>query len=64
MEPRVFRRHLAKLKYCSRGSRTFFERHGWDWGKFLKEGKPASELREVGDAMATKAAELAEKEQK
>lgn len=59
---RVFRKHLVKLKYCARGSRLFFQRHGWDWQKFLHEGKSSDEIRAVGDAMAVKAADLADSE--
>lgn len=59
---RVYRRHLNQLKYCARGSRAFFERYSWDWAKFLREGKSAEEIRASGDAMAVKAADLAERE--
>jgi hypothetical protein len=47
---------------CSRGARHFFERHGLDWPKFLREGIDADELAATGDAMAIRVAEIAEQE--
>lgn len=44
---------------CSRGARAFFERHGLDWQRFLREGVSASELEATGDALAHRVAEVA-----
>lgn len=60
---RVYLRHLRALNYCARGSRAFFKRHGWDWHQFLRDGLEAEAFRKTGDAMAIKAAQLAEAEQ-
>lgn len=57
---RVYLRHFRELKYCSRGSRKFFERHGWDWHAFLLNGLEAEKFHATGDAMAIKAAHVAE----
>lgn len=46
---------------CSRGARTFCERHGIDWSTFLKEGIAASVLETIGDAMGLQALEQAKK---
>lgn len=62
MSTRVYLRHLRALDYCARGSRKFFQRHGWSWHEFLTQGLEASKFHETGDAMAIKAAQLAEKE--
>lgn len=50
---------IRAAKMCSRGTRDFFNRHGMDWSKFLKEGLPASEFERTGDAMALKVVEVA-----
>ena len=59
---RVYLRHLRALDYCARGSRAFFQRHGWDWHQFLQNGLEAEAFRKTGDAMAMKAAQVAEQE--
>lgn len=55
-------RHFRALKYCSGGSRKFFERHGWSWHDFLQNGLDAEAFHKTGDAMAIKAAQIAEEE--
>lgn len=55
--------HCRRLRYCSRGMRKFFDRHGMDWERFRKEGMPADEIEATGDAMAIAAARLARQEQ-
>lgn len=55
-------RHFRALKYCSGGSRKFFERQGWNWHDFLLNGLDAEAFRKTGDAMAIKAAQIAEAE--
>jgi hypothetical protein len=60
---RVYRRHLyhdtPARQYCSRGSRAFFARHGWDWSAFLRDGLPVETFLATGDAMAARAAQHA-----
>lgn len=51
--------HIRAARMCSRGARAFFQRHGLDWQKFLKDGLPAEVLEATGDAMALQVAELA-----
>jgi hypothetical protein len=51
--------HIRAARMCSRGARTFFERHGLDWRKFLKDGLPAETLEATGDAMALQVVEVA-----
>lgn len=51
--------HIREARMCSRGARTFFERHGLDWRKFLKDGLPAETLEATGDAMALQVVEVA-----
>ena len=58
----VEHRHLRALKYCNKGSRQFFARHGLDWHDFLKNGIDPAKFYATGDAMAIKAAELAKAE--
>ena len=58
-DPIVRMEHIRCARMCSRGSRAFFERHGLDWQRFLREGIPASELLAIGDAMALQVVEVA-----
>lgn len=62
MSPRVHLRHLRALNYCARGSRAFFQKHGFDWSHFLRNGIEPAKFYATGDAMAIKAARLAEGE--
>lgn len=52
---------LRKLRYCSRGVRAFFSRHGLDYSDFLKNGISGRLLLESSgnDAMAKRAVEVA-----
>lgn len=59
--PIVRIKDARKLKYCSRGARDFFIKHGLDWRDFLKNGISASELEKTGDAMAMKLVNVAER---
>lgn len=58
----VYHRHIAALRYCNRGARAFFARHGLDWAAFLASGIPAHELEATGDAMALKVVDRAREE--
>lgn len=55
----VTMRHIREAKFCSRGTRAFFQQHGLDWNKFLKEGIPSKELIETGDVMALQVVRVA-----
>lgn len=55
-------RHIKALGYCNRGARRWLEQHKISWQSFVKNGIESVILRASGDAMAIKAAELAEKE--
>lgn len=50
---------IRALKFCSRGTRDFFQRNGMDWATFIKEGLPAEQFEATGDAMALKVVEVA-----
>lgn len=52
-------RHMRQCGYCSRGVRTFFDRHGFDWSDFLKNGIDEKYLLNTNDQMAIKVVELA-----
>ena len=53
--------HTRQLRYCARGIRAFFARHGLDYAVFVRDGIPADELLSAtgGDAMASAAVEVA-----
>jgi len=50
---------LKAMAYCNRGSRPFFERHGLDWGDFVRNGIDAELLIATGDAMALRLVDVA-----
>lgn len=50
---------VRAARMCGRGARQFFERHGWDWSDFLRNGIEASTVSETGDAMALQVVEAA-----
>lgn len=53
-DPLVKLADMRGLKYCNRGARAWFVRHGLSWRQFRREGLPASVLEATGDAMALK----------
>lgn len=48
----VTRTHLDEMRYCARGARRWWARHGLDWSDFIKHGIDAEILAATGDAMA------------
>lgn len=52
-------RDIRAAKICGRGAKMFFERHGLDWRKFVKEGIDSEVLESTGDAMALHVVEVA-----
>lgn len=58
----MYRRHLNTIKYCARGSRAFFEKHGFSWTDFLRNGIEREKLEALNDAMAHKAITVADAE--
>lgn len=59
---RIYRKHINAIRYCSRGSRAFFEKHGLSWGDFLRNGIDRETLEKLDDAMATRAIQIADAE--
>lgn len=55
----VTHQDLQRLRYCNKGTRAFFQRHGLDWSEFVKNGLPESEFLRTGDAMAIRLVEFA-----
>lgn len=51
--------HCRQMRYCARGTRLFFKRHGLDYSKFITVGIPAEELEKTGDAMALEVVKVA-----
>lgn len=37
--------------FCTRGARTWFEKNGWDFRDFLKNGVPISKVDELNDGL-------------
>ncbi len=61
-DAKVTMRHVRQLFGCRGGAYEFSRRHGIDYRSFLRQGVDSSRLRETGDAMAIRVAELAEAE--
>lgn len=59
VQPRVRMEHVRKAMMCSKGSRTWFKRHGLDWQEFLKNGIEPEKFEATGDPMAIRVAEIA-----
>lgn len=49
---KVIHQDIAVLRFCNRGARQFFERHGLDWSEFIKNGIPFETLEVIDDEMA------------
>lgn len=49
----------AELKYCIRGQKEFFKRHGLNFRKWVTEGLDEEEFLKTGDAMALRLVEYA-----
>lgn len=43
---------IRQAGHCVRGAKTWFEAHGLDFPKFLREGMSEGELLATGDALA------------
>lgn len=59
MSATVTMTHIRAAKMCRKGTRIFFERHGFDWADFLANGIPAERLASTGDAMALQVVRIA-----
>lgn len=55
----VLHADMRALKYCNRGIRAFYARHGLDFADFLKRGIEAERLEQLNDAMAQRAVDYA-----
>ena len=54
--------HMADVraaKMCSAGTRRWFEKQGFDWTDFLKNGIDAQKFIATGDPMALQVVEVA-----
>lgn len=56
---KVYMYHVREAKMCAKGTRAFFERQGWDFQEFLKNGLDAEFFIKTGDAMALQVVEVA-----
>lgn len=55
MTHKLIHSDLSELRYCNRGSRQFFERHGLNWSSFLQQGVDLHVIEQIDDEMARKA---------
>lgn len=55
----IYMRHIREAKMCAKGTRSFFDAHGWDFKDFLKNGIDAELFIKTGDAMALQVVEIA-----
>lgn len=52
-------RDVRIANMCSRGARTWFEKQGFDYSDFLKNGISAEKFIATGDPMALQVVEVA-----
>lgn len=50
-------RDIRAAKMCSRGARSWFERHGFDWSDFIKNGISEDDVLSTGCPMGKKVVE-------
>jgi hypothetical protein len=62
IDPIVTVAHIKKARLCTRGARTWANRHGFDYMKFLHEGCPASVIEATGDSLGRRVAAIARRE--
>jgi hypothetical protein len=55
-------RHLRALKICSRGARSFWRDHGFDWSDFCSNVIAVESLEATRDPWALKVSALARKD--
>jgi hypothetical protein len=48
---------VRRAGHCVRGAKAWFETHGFDFRRFLREGVPAADLLSTGDGQAIKVVE-------
>ena len=58
-EIRVTVRHIRAAKFCSRGARQWFARHGLDFNEFVVNGYPVEVIENTGDALGKMVADIA-----
>lgn len=54
----VEHKDLRAFKYCNKGAREFFDRHGLDWSEFVRNGLDSEKFVQTGDHMALKLVEF------
>lgn len=55
---KIYLKHLrVEPRYCIAGTKLFFDRMGWDWSDFVKNGIDVEKVINTGDAMAINLAE-------
>lgn len=55
----IYMSDIRKAKMCAKGTRAFFDKNGWDFQDFLKNGLDSSYFIATGDAMALQVVEVA-----
>jgi hypothetical protein len=58
-DPLIRIEHVRSCGLCVRGARHWFEQHGLDFGKFLRDGYPASVILETRDHLGVRVVEHA-----
>lgn len=57
---RVTVQDLRTARYCLKGARTWFARHGFSWAELVRDGISAERLQATGDALVIAAVRAAE----
>lgn len=55
---RIYIKDIRDAGHCVKGTRDWFDRHGLDFRKFLREGISEEEFTTKGDALARRIVDL------
>lgn len=54
--------HIRQANLCSSGTRAWFEKQGFSWPDFLKNGISIEKFEATGDALALRVVKIAKEE--
>lgn len=52
-------KHVRAAKFCARGARIWFDRHGLDYNEFVFKGLPIEQIENTGDELGRLVAAIA-----
>jgi hypothetical protein len=61
---KIYIRHLRMAGMCPKAKEYFFERYGFDWKDFVRNGIDIEKVRHIDDAMVKQVIKVAENERR